>query len=242
MRLSQEQLREFEDNGFLLLKGFATKKRCAQILAKAKDEIVTRMPPIETEGEYNHTDNTSLRRLRQVYGRDELFARWMREPSMREILVQVLKDEPILTLAHHNSIMTKMPYRSTETCWHQDKRYWSFQNDNLVSVWLALDDEYADNGVLKFIPKSHKMVFGKESFDERDCFCPKERKNMELIDSSVQFDLSAGDVVLFHCNTLHYATENLTDKPKISFVYTVRGRDNLPIDGTRSASFSEIAL
>ncbi len=242
MQLDDKQLKQFREDGFLLLRNFATQERCAKILQAATQHIEHQVAPVETEGEYNLTSNTTLRRLRQVYGRDELFQKWMREPKIRGILEQVLDDTPILTLAHHNSIMTKMPHRSTETCWHQDKRYWSFQNDNLVSVWLALDSEHADNGVLKFIPASHKIDFEPKCFDERDCFCPKSSKNQELIKTAMQYDLDAGDIVIFHCRTLHYATQNFTDKPKISFVYTVRGRQNLPIEGTRSATYDEIEL
>jgi phytanoyl-CoA hydroxylase len=54
--------------------------------------------------------------------------------------------------------------------------------------------------------------------------------------------LNAGDVVFFHCNTLHSAGKNLTDQVKFSLVYTYRGASNLPLPGTRSASMEDVAL
>lgn len=56
-----------------------------------------------------------------------------------------------------------MPHESTRTFWHQDRRYWHYENDNLVSVWLSTENEFLENGVLEFIPASHKIKFEKSS-------------------------------------------------------------------------------
>jgi len=242
MMLSTKQLSRFQHDGFLLLSGFADIKQCNAILRAAREEMAKMAEPIETEGEYKMTDNLTLRRLRQVYDRRAEFRDWMTNDAIRPILEQVLGEKAVLTLAHHNSIMTKMPLSSSETCWHQDRRYWQFENDNLVSVWLALDEERMENGVLEFIPGSHKPDFGIDQFDAKSCFLHKPPKNAKLIAKRVHFDLNPGDVVLFHCRTLHHAFSNKTDKPKISFVYTVRGAGNKPLPGTRSSAFAEIVL
>jgi phytanoyl-CoA hydroxylase len=161
--------------------------------------------------------------------------------KIRPILKQLLNDEIVLTLAHHNSIMTKLPKESTRTYWHQDRRYWSFENDNLVSVWLSLGDEFLDNGLLEFIPGSHKMNFDSNRFDENSNFLDENNENIKLIKNKVSTPLKKGDVVLFHCKTLHHANKNNTENAKISFVYTVRGKNNKPLLNTRS-DFKEIEL
>ena len=242
MKLSEEQLARFERDGFVLLRGFADAARCEAILEAAREEIEARTPPIETEGEYTESDNPTLRRLRQVYDRREVFRAWMTDPQMRPMLAQVLGETPVLTLAHHNSIMTKMPSTSTETCWHQDRRYWHFETGNLVSVWLALGDETMENGVLEFIPGSHKLTYRPEQFDAKTCFVTGRAENDALIAKKVHFDLHRGDVVLFHCETLHHAFANRSGKPKIAFVYTVRGESNRPLPQTRSAQHPEVTL
>lgn len=242
MILSPDELAKFQQDGLLLLRGFADRAQCTDILDAAKEEMAKMQRPIETEGEYNETGNATLRRLRQVYDRRAEFREWMLEPSIRPILKQVLGETPVLTLAHHNSIMTKMPSGSTETCWHQDRRYWRFENDDLVSVWLALDEEREANGVLQFIPGSHKLKLTPEQFDAKSCFLTGTPENELIIANSVQYDLHQGDVVLFHCKTLHHAYANRTDKPKISFVYTVRAISNTPLPNTRSAAYEEVIL
>ena len=243
MILTQTQLEEFNTNGFLILKNFAKEQLCNEILKKAKEHLEKQIAPIESEQEYMNLkqENITVRRLRQVYYREEIFKEWMTNPKIREVLKQVLDDVPVLTLAHHNSIMTKLPHDSTRTFWHQDRRYWNFENNNLVSVWLALDDEYLENGLLEFIPGSHKIEFSKDRFDENSNFLDENKENIELINKKVHTNLQKGDVVLFHCKTLHHASKNYTNKPKISFVYTVRALNNKPIKNTRS-DFKELIL
>ncbi len=236
MELTKKQLIEFNKNGFLVLKNFANKTLCDEILEKAKVHLEKKQAPIETEQEYMNLNesNITVRRLRQVYDREDIFKKWMTNKNIRPILKQILNDTPVLTLAHHNSIMTKLPHDSTRTFWHQDRRYWNFENDNLVSVWLALGNEYLENGLLEFVPGSHKINFSKNRFDNNSNFLDENEENIELIHKRVCTSLEKGDVVLFHCKTLHHANKNNTDKVKISFVYTVRAESNTPIKNTRS--------
>jgi phytanoyl-CoA hydroxylase len=166
----------------------------------------------------------------------------MENRKIRPILEQILGDQVVITTAHHNSIMTKMPHESTATNWHQDRRYWSFSDNNLVSVWLALGEERSENGVLEFIPQSHKMKFRKEQFDEKEYFREDLEKNMSLIETKVSTPLQVGDVVIFHSLLLHRANKNSTDNPKISFVYTVKGASTRAIEGSRSSKYPEIYL
>ena len=259
MLLSKVELESFRVQGFLILRDFAHHVPCEAIQDVALAHLKHEIEPIETEIGYGEKskayrteesnyhslaikEQTTVRRLRQVYHRDILFKNWMEDEKIRPILQQILEDQVAITLAHHNSIMTKMPRHSTETAWHQDRRYWRYSDDNLVSIWLALDEEHEENGVLEFIPKSHTMPFDTESFDKKEYFRTDYPPNMSRIETKVSTKLKRGDVVLFHCKLLHRANANLTDKPKISFVYTVKGASTKVIEGTRSARYPEILL
>ena len=259
MQLSVEQLAQFNKDGFIVLCGFLDEKRCDNILRIAQIHLETKIEPIETEIGYDSrskeyrtavTDYSSheneeqivVRRLRQVYKRDALFKAWMENEKIRPILQQILDDQVVITTGHHNSIMTKMPHVSTATAWHQDRRYWRYTDDNLVSVWLALDDEYSDNGVLEFIPGSHRISFSADQFDEKEYFREDHSKNTVLIAQKTSHNLEKGDVVIFHSLLLHRANKNNTDKAKISFVYTVKGKHTKATEGSRSSEYPEIVL
>jgi len=250
MTLNQEELNSFNRDGFLILRGFAKERECNAILDIANIHIKYKIEPIETESGYhtqskenriniidynsNASNIETIRRIRQVYSRDIIFRNWMENIKIRPILEQILDDKVVLTTAHHNSIMTKTANKGTETRWHQDRRYWSFSDNNLVSVWLSLGDENSDNGVLEFIPQSHKMNFEANQFDKKEYFKDNYKSNLPIINTKVSTTLKKGDVVIFHSLLLHRANANITNKDKISFVYTVRGKSTTPIKGTRS--------
>ena len=259
MILTEIQLEKFQTDGFLILRDFLESSDCEAILDVAKVHLKHQIEPIETEIDYGvksqeyrteninynsieNKKNITVRRLRQVYHRDILFKNWMENEKIRPILKQVLEDEVVITIAHHNSIMTKMPEKSSETAWHQDRRYWSFSDDNLVSIWLALGEENSENGVLEFIPKSHTISFTEEQFGEKEYFDSENPLNVALIKTKKSTVLQQGDVVLFHCKLLHRANANHSNSPKISFVYTVRGKGTSVEEGSRSAQYPEIFL
>ncbi len=243
MLLTREEEETFHRDGFIILRRFLSQDETQMLHRAAWHHIHHTTPPVETEEEYHgiSKQTRTLRRLRQVYQRDPIFRTWMTNDNIRPILKQLLHDTPVLTLAHHNSIMTKFPSDISSTCWHQDRRYWHFETDNLLSVWLSLGEEYLDNGLLEFIPKSHTMHFEAEQFTSTQCFRTDLQRNQKILAQRVHSNLHAGDIVLFHCQILHSAHANTTDDTKISLVYTVRGQNNLPIEGTRSAS-KEIVL
>ena len=54
--------------------------------------------------------------------------------------------------------------------------------------------------------------------------------------------LEPGDVLFFHCKTLHAATRNHTEQTKFSVVFTFRGADNPPRAGSRSAESPELLV
>ena len=61
-----------------------------------------------------------------------------------------------------------------------------------------------------------------------------------LIEQAQPAVLDAGDVLFFHCKTLHAATRNHTEQTKYSVVFTFRGADNPPRAESRSAESPEL--
>ena len=184
----------------------------------------------------------TVRRLLDAYCRDVALARFATAVRVREWMDSYFAEGVVLSLAHHNCLMTKHPHYGSMTGWHRDIRFWSFDREDLVSVWLALGEETIDNGALWFVPRSHTMVFDAERFDDTKFFRADRADNANLIRQAESPHLMPGDAVFFHCNTLHSAGKNLSDEVKFSLVYTYHGRTNPPRPGTRSASKPEIEL
>ena len=49
----------------------------------------------------------------------------------------------------------KMPFDPKKVPWHQDASFWKLSPARTVTVWLAIDDEDAENAAMRFIPGTH---------------------------------------------------------------------------------------
>jgi phytanoyl-CoA hydroxylase len=251
LKSKKEQVRELRETGYVVVRGLVPPARCEALREVARRQLAEAAPPAEFEADLKYPGapdskdapgGHTVRRLLDAYVRDPLFAEWATSPEVRRWMELYFGETPYLSRAHHNCLMTKHPTYGSLTGWHRDARYWAFERDDLVSAWIALGSETVENGALWFVPQSHTLPFTSERFDAAKFFRSDLPENEALIRTAVSPELQAGDVVFFHCNTLHSAGKNLTTQVKFSLVYTYRGASNAPLPGTRSAAKPEVAL
>lgn len=250
-RFSPDEFEQFQRDGYVIVRALAEPQLCAQMLHASQQGMLHATGPLEYEADVNYPGAPSsleavggrtIRRLKQAHCRDFSFTEWVSSPELTGRLQQLLGSPVIMPLAHHNCVMTKQPHYSSDTGWHQDIRYWSYARPDLVSVWTALTPECPENGCLKLIPGTHRIVFDHTRLDE-DLFLREDvAENRELIESAITAELEPGDVLFFHCRTMHAAERNRTDSTKFSAVFTFRSFDSPPTAGTRSASLPELLL
>jgi phytanoyl-CoA hydroxylase len=245
------QIEALREHGYVVVPRFVSQGALTQLNETAREQLRARGSPLELEADLRYpgaprsradAGGGTVRRLLDAYARDPIFAEWAVTPGVREWMESYFGEPVLMSRAHHNCLMTKHPQYGSLTGWHRDIRYWSFQREDLVSVWLALGEETADNGALWLVPGSHRMTFGAERFDEAKFFRAEHEDNGVIIRKAVSPRLAPGDALFFHCNTLHSAGKNLSDAVKFSLVYTYHGRSNAPLAGTRSASKPEVGL
>jgi phytanoyl-CoA hydroxylase len=248
---SPEELSRFRNDGFVIVRGMVGRDLCERMKALAREHLAAGIQPLEYEAQVKYPGSPAsldapggktVRRLLQASARDPLYREWATSAPLAGRLRQLLGDEIEMSQAHHNCIMTKNPAFSSATGWHQDIRYWLFERPELVSVWLALGTEHEENGCLWLIPGSHRMVFGPKQHDEALFLREDIDDNRMILSSKVAAELDEGDVLFFHCRTLHAAGKNLTDHTKFAAVFTYHAADNRPLPGTRSDSLPDISL
>lgn len=250
--LSELQVQQFKRDGYLIIRNLAPESLRRRMIEVVESSLVPALGPLEYETDLSYPGapqgllapgGKTPRRLLNAYARDAAFRQWARDAEVVSAVKQLIGTEQLmLTQNHHNCIMTKMPTYSTRTGWHQDIRYWSFDRPELVNVWLALGDEYAEKGGMKFIPGSHKLELDRGRFDAELFLRDDLPENQELLDQAVDAKLNAGDVLFFHCRTFHVAGANQTGEPKYSLVFSYHDMDNRPIPGTRSARLDSVAM
>jgi len=247
----EEAIATLREQGFVVMRGFARPHEVQALRAQAERHLRERIEPIEYEADVRYPGapasrraegGHTARRLLDAYGRGPLFARWATDARVGAWLAACFGEAPVLSTVHHNCVMTKHPAYGSLTGWHQDVRYWSFTEPSLVSCWLALGPERRENGGLSFIPGSHAAAFEARQFDEQKFFLDDLPENAPWIARAVCPELEAGDVVFFHCRTLHAAQGNASGQVKLSLVHTYHPQSCRPVPGTRSASRPGVPL
>ena len=248
---TQDQINELREKGFVVVPGFIPDDELKTLNRVAREQLAARLAPIEFEADLQYpgappsreaAGGETVRRLLDAYAREPVFARWGAAAETGAWMREYFGERVLMSRAHHNCLMSKHPLYGSLTGWHRDIRYWSFEREDLVSVWLALGEEEVDNGALWFVPGSHRQSFEAYRFDEAKFFRADLAENAEWIRQAESPRLAPGDAVFFHSNTLHSAGKNLSDAVKFSLVFTYRGESNPPVAGTRSTSKPEVEL
>jgi len=248
---SPDELTRFRNDGFAIVRGMLSRDLCESMKALARRHLAAGTQPLEYEAQVKYPGSPAsldapggktVRRLLQACARDPLYRDWATSLPLAGRLYQLLGDDVELSQSHHNCIMTKNPAFSSATGWHQDIRYWLFERPELVSAWLALGPEHEENGCLWLVPGSHRIAFGPKQHDESLFLREDHDENRNILARKVAAELDEGDVLFFHCRTLHAAGKNLTDQTKFAAVFTYHAADNRPLQGTRSASLPDIPL
>lgn len=248
---SAAEVEQFRRDGYVIARRLADPEFLEQMRGATLDGLERCVPPVEYEADLCYPGapdsrdtpgGGTVRRLKLAHARHPVFTEWLVRPELTNRLRQLLGPEVVMPLAHHNCIMTKQPQFSSDTGWHQDIRYWSFESPELISAWLALGSERPENGGLKLVPGSHLIQLDRSRLDEELFLRTDLPENQALIEQSVFAELEPGDVLFFHCRTFHSATRNHTTEPKYSAVFTFRPGGCRPLPGTRSASLPELIL
>ena len=193
--LTPAQLKQFNDDGYLIERGLASADLIAKMNQVIDDSVSPALAPVEYEADVHYPGapeskaapgGQTPRRLLNAYTRASVFRQWANSESVVMRLKQMLAcDQVMVSQNHHNCVMTKHPGYSSVTSWHQDIRYWSFDHPELISVWLALGPEREDNGGLLLIPGSHQLNLERGRLMPH-CFCAQTLQRTERL-SRAQF-------------------------------------------------------
>jgi len=135
---------------------------------------------------------------------------------------------------HHyfNKMLRKEPRDLGNWKWHQDYgSYWYFDHflrPDMLTVWVAVDGSYRENGCLKVIRGSHqfgridcKVIGNQRVIDPARLEAILQRAPVDYV------EMNPGDTVFFHGNTLHSSEGNPSDKRRMAFAAHFTRADNL---------------
>jgi phytanoyl-CoA hydroxylase len=159
--------------------------------------------------------------VRVLYGyREEhpVFARLTEHPLIMSIVESIVGRGALL---FQDMALIKPPLIGSEKPWHQDDAYFSYAPiDQVVGVWIALDDARADNGCMHVIPGGHRNTGVKHWHSALDCEIVDGR-----IDASraVPIELNAGGALFFSGLLPHRTPVNRTSHRRRALQFHYRG-------------------
>jgi len=151
MKLSAQQLEQFNEEGYLFFPKQFTPQEAALMHAAAKD--VYAMSREEVCRESSGVARTAF----AAHQYNDIFRRLARHPRLIEPIMQLV-DGPVYM--HQFKINAKAAFDGEVWQWHQDFGTWhrddQMPEPRAMNIAVFIDDVTAANGPLLFIPGSHK--------------------------------------------------------------------------------------
>lgn len=241
--ISEEQVRFYEENGYIQLLNVLDVAELAQIRA-ALDEIAS------IQLDRSHDVSRGNKEYEQIFV--QRVNLWQVHPGIREYVFnhKLAEIARRLSRAHtirlwHDHALIKMPGNSKPSHWHQDLPYWPMEESGSLSCWMALDDVSEANGCMAFVPGSH--LFGRlepiNLVNPQDIFSlahVETDKGPKEIQRAFQ-PMPAGSCTFHNGLTFHYAGPNTTDRPRRAII-TIYMPDTVHFTGAGHVVTSDLPL
>jgi ectoine hydroxylase len=116
---------------------------------------------------------------------------------------------------------------------HQDYAYWYRMGNlfpDMASVFIAVDPATRENGCLKVIKGSHKLgrLDHVDVENPDNGVDPKRLHEVTQLLPEMTLEIDPGDMILFHCNTLHASDDNRSKDSRIALIGCYNTRHNSP--------------
>lgn len=236
--LTAEQVEQYHEDGYLILKGFFNPGEAAKLQDTAIADAAV------SKNAINVNDSTGKRSKLSLWYKpgNDIYGLLTRSESLVTAVDKILDGEA--AICHfHSKLMQKEPKVGGAWEWHQDYGYW-YKNefllpDQMMSVMVAITEANKENGCLQVIKGSHKMGriehgFSGEQVGASQHYVDLSLQTMEL----VYVELEAGDVLFFHSNLLHRSEANLSDRPRWSMISCYNRASNIGYNDSASSSSS----
>ncbi|HZZ93820.1 MAG TPA: phytanoyl-CoA dioxygenase family protein [Usitatibacter sp.] len=163
-------------------------------------------------------------------GGSDVFSKATRSHRVIDRLEAIFDDE---VYVYHNKVALKYP-GVVGFSYHQDYAYW-YEMGNLfpdmATVSIAVDRATRENGCLRLIAGSHRL--GRMQHVDRDPGSdsgvdPERLERVLAVLPEATIELDVGDMVIFHCNTLHASDDNHSDRSRVALLGCYNTRHNSP--------------
>lgn len=240
MTLSDEQLRAYHDDGYLLLEDAFSPDE----VDRMHDEF-ERLKTVDTPGRVMEDDGTRVRALHGCHTTSDVFAHLTELPRLVTPARQLLQGD---VYVYQFKINCKEAMGGDHWPWHQDFIFWKNEDGMpeplAINVAVFLDPVTEFNGPLLLVPGSHQRGILDRASHGGD---GAESDWTENVSADLKYTVDAptlrhlvdehemvapkgppGTVLLFHPNVVHGSTGNLSPHDRRLLIVTYNRTDNAP--------------
>lgn len=204
--LTDEQIRQYHEDGYLLIKAHFTPEEVAEIIHEADTLDASGGKPGLYEPNKENPSEQLARYPRIMHpNRSEAWARhYMLHPKTRDVLRQIFETEPLAA----QSMFYWKPPGARGQAFHQDDFYLATQDGHCVACWVAIDKCDEENGAMVGVLKSHTSdLLCPETADEKISFT-RELVKPPAGSKSVLMRMEPGDAFFFNGRFIHGSGPN----------------------------------
>ena len=143
---------------------------------------------------------------------------WVDEIMRNERLLDAVEDLIGPNILCWNTIFwIKEAHSASYVGWHQDLQYWGLDNDELVSVWVALSPATEESGCMSVLPGSHREQIGHaETYHEDNLLTRGQELRIDVGErKTVAMTLRPGEASFHNVGAAHGSGPNTSDDRRI---------------------------
>jgi phytanoyl-CoA hydroxylase len=214
--LTDEQIRQFHEQGYLKSGRLLGNDEVEQLRAEIERVIADRDKPVPQPvllHNLTKKDDAVIWQIVNIWEASPAFAALVRHPLIAGEVAQLTGARQLRLW--HDQIQYKLAEKGGVNMWHQDWPYWGILSaPHQVTAWVALDDVDAGNGCMSMVPGSHRWGNQIQFLHRLKDFgaMPAEFDGHRI--EVKPCPVGQGEVHYHHALTWHGSHANTSDRPR----------------------------
>ena len=239
MILTQDQIKKFETDGFLVITNFLTAETCDILKHESDDLLKTSLANntasvfsndlesyqymFESESKIHHfmdSDGKTVNKLGHAVHKNEEFHQITFSEPIRQIAKSLDFVEPIVL---QSMVIFKFP-GAEELGIHRDETFLYVEPSKTLGFWIALEDVTEDNSCLEFVPGSHLTNSNPQRWvrdGNKMKFISLNKETSICKDIPIKVPCPKGTLILISGQVIHKSGANTSTRSRYAYTFHI---------------------